>query len=78
MDLSEFQGYGIYVLMKLYSIMFFFFLKNVDESCVYKKLDGENLSFLVLYVDDILLIRNDIGILSSIKVWLPSQFSLKI
>ena len=33
--------------------------------------------FLVLYVDDILLIRNDIIALQEIKVWLSSQFSMK-
>ena len=33
--------------------------------------------FLVLYVDDILLIGNDIGILSSVKVWLSTQFGIK-
>jgi hypothetical protein len=44
---------------------------------MYRKLDGKNVSFLVLYVDDILLIENDIGILSSIKVWLSSQFNMK-
>ena len=33
--------------------------------------------FLVLYVDNILLIRNDVGVMSSIKVWLSSQFDMK-
>ena len=33
--------------------------------------------FLVLYVDDILLIGNDIGVMSSVKVWLSSQFDMK-
>ena len=33
--------------------------------------------FLVLYVDDILLIENDVGVMSSIKVWLSSQFDMK-
>ena len=33
--------------------------------------------FLVLYVDDILLIGNDVGNLSSIKVWLSTQFNMK-
>ena len=48
-----------------------------DESCVYKKFDGSVVVFLVLYVDDILLIGNDVGILSSVKVWLSSQFDMK-
>ena len=48
-----------------------------DESCVYKKCDGSLVVFLVLYVDDILLIGNDVGVLSSVKVWLSSQFDMK-
>ena len=33
--------------------------------------------FLVLYVDDILLLENDIPTLQSMKLWLSSQFSMK-
>ena len=33
--------------------------------------------FLVLYVDDILLIENDVGVMSSVKVWLSSLFDMK-
>ena len=33
--------------------------------------------FLVLYVDDILLIENDVGALSSVKIWLSNQFDMK-
>ena len=32
--------------------------------------------FLVLYVDDILLIGNDVGVMSSVKIWLSSQFDM--
>ena len=35
-------------------------MKNEDEPCVYKKVSGSAIVFLVLYVDDILLIGNDI------------------
>ena len=34
-------------------------------------------SFLLLYVDDILLIRTDVAALSMIKVWLASTFDIK-
>ena len=44
---------------------------------MYKKCDGSMVVFLVLYVDDILLIGNDVGVLSSVKVWLSSQFDMK-
>ncbi|TYK06494.1 gag/pol protein [Cucumis melo var. makuwa] len=39
--------------------------KNVDEPCVYKRIIKSTVAFLVLYVDDILLIENDVvGIVS--------------
>ena len=34
------------------------------------------ITFLVLYVDDILLIGNDVGMLSSVKAWLSKNFSM--
>ena len=33
--------------------------------------------FLVLYVDNILFIENDVGVMSLVKIWLPSQFDMK-
>ena len=48
----------------------FDFIKKIDEPCVYKKVRGSMATFLVLYVDDILLIGNDIPMLQSVKVWL--------
>ena len=33
--------------------------------------------FLVLYVDDILLIGNDVGVISLANVWFSSQFDMK-
>ena len=35
------------------------------------------MTFIVLYVDDILLIGNDVGVLSSIRIWLSNQFDMK-
>ena len=43
------------------------FIKNEDEPCVYKKIIGSAITFVVLYVDDILLIGNDVGMLSLVK-----------
>src|SRR3954464_6810854 len=37
----------------------FGFIQNGEEACVYKKGNGSAISFLILYVDDILLIGND-------------------
>ena len=55
----------------------FGFVQNVEEFCVYKKLSGSSVAFLVLYVDDILLIGNDVKLLESVKEYLNSQFSMK-
>ena len=55
----------------------FGFEKNLDEPCVYKRHQDKIVMFLVLYVDDILLIRNDARVMSSIKIWLSSQFDMK-
>jgi hypothetical protein len=52
----------------------FSFIKNEDEPCVYKKASGSALVFLVLYVDDILLIRNDIPMLEAVKTSLKGVF----
>ena len=39
--------------------------------------NGNMVVFLILYVDNIILIENDIGTLSSVKVWLSAQFDMK-
>ena len=53
------------------------FEQNVDEPCVYKYIKEKKVVFLVLYVDDILLIRNDVETLSNVKKWLAKQFQMK-
>ncbi|KAM2342887.1 hypothetical protein ACFX1X_015231 [Malus domestica] len=55
----------------------FGFTQNEDDNCVYQKVVGEAVVFLVLYVDDILLFGNDTAILSSVKVWLSKTFHMK-
>ena len=49
-------------------IKIFDFIKNEEEPCVFKKVSGSTVVFLVLYVDDILLIGNDISMLTSVKI----------
>ena len=53
------------------------FEQNVDEPCVYKLIDNHKVVFLVLYVDDILLIGNDVEKLSNVKKWLAEKFQMK-
>ena len=55
----------------------FGFVQNKEESCIYKKVSGSSVSFLVLYVDDILLVGNDKNLLNSVKEYLNSKFSMK-
>ena len=53
------------------------FSQNLDEPCVYKKTNGSAVVFLVLYVDDILLIGKNVSVLQSVKFWLSKNFSMK-
>ncbi|KAI3744875.1 hypothetical protein L1987_57971 [Smallanthus sonchifolius] len=55
----------------------FGFVKNEDEPCVYKKESGSHVIFLILYVDDILLIGNHIPMLKDVKSWLGKCFAMK-
>ena len=53
------------------------FEQNIDKPCFYKPIIDKKVVFLVLYVDDILLIGNDVEVLSKVKGWLASQFQMK-
>jgi len=55
----------------------FGFIQNGEEACVYKKESGSSKAFLILYVDDILLIGNDIEFLNTIKESLKISFAMK-
>ena len=44
---------------------------------MYKRLQDKVVIFLVLYVNDILLVGYDIGVMSSVKIWLSSLFDVK-
>ncbi|KAA3483643.1 gag/pol protein [Gossypium australe] len=47
----------------------FGFHQNVDKPCVYKHLEDGNVVFPILYVDEIVLVGNDVWTLSSVKLW---------
>ncbi|KAJ9560437.1 hypothetical protein OSB04_005597 [Centaurea solstitialis] len=55
----------------------FGFAKSEFEPCVYTKFSGSIVTFLVLYVDDILLIGNNVPTLQSVKSWLSKCFQMK-
>ncbi|GJT47694.1 retrotransposon protein, putative, ty1-copia subclass, partial [Tanacetum coccineum] len=55
----------------------FGFTQNHDEPCVYRKASGSNVVFLILYVDDILIMGNNIPRLKEVKDYLGKCFSMK-
>nr|GEY67671.1 retrovirus-related Pol polyprotein from transposon TNT 1-94 [Tanacetum cinerariifolium] len=55
----------------------FGFIQNRDEPCVYQKDSGSNIIFLILYVDDILIMGNSIPMLQSVKTYLGKCFAMK-
>ena len=63
------QSWNIYFnkVIRTYS-----FIKNRKKSCIYKWANGSVIIFFILYMDDILLIKNDVPTLQRIKVWLLS------
>ena len=50
------------------------FIQTFGKAYIYKKVSGSSVAFLILYVDDILLIGNDIEILDSMKGYLNKIF----
>ncbi|GKA73526.1 retrotransposon protein, putative, ty1-copia subclass [Tanacetum coccineum] len=55
----------------------FSFNQNRDEPCVYMKTSGSYVTFLILYVDDILIMRNNIPMLQDVKSYLGRYFAIK-
>ncbi|GKC77547.1 retrotransposon protein, putative, ty1-copia subclass [Tanacetum coccineum] len=53
------------------------FTQNLDEPCVYKRASGSIIVFLILYVDDILLMGNNIPMLQDVKYCLEKCFAMK-
>nr|GEU28892.1 putative retrotransposon protein [Tanacetum cinerariifolium] len=55
----------------------FGFTQNSDEPCVYLKASGSYIAILILYVDDILLMGNNIPMLQDVKSYLGRSFAIK-
>src|SRR3954467_13345763 len=55
----------------------FGFIENEKEPCVFNKFSGSSIVFLILYVDDILLIGNDIPMLEAVKDSLKNSIAMK-
>nr|GEV33202.1 retrotransposon protein, putative, Ty1-copia subclass [Tanacetum cinerariifolium] len=55
----------------------FGFAQNLDEPCVHQKASESNVTFLILYVDDIIIMGNHITSLQSVKDYLGKYFAMK-
>ncbi|GJX69405.1 retrotransposon protein, putative, ty1-copia subclass [Tanacetum coccineum] len=55
----------------------FDFTQNPDKPCVYLKTSGSYVAILILYVDDILLMGNNILVLQDVKSYLGRSFAMK-
>ena len=75
MDWCKHLGVGIYALISWSKHISF--IQTCGKAYIYKKVSGSSVAFLILYVDDILLIGNDIEFLDSIKGYLNKSFSTK-
>ncbi|WVZ23370.1 hypothetical protein V8G54_001914 [Vigna mungo] len=53
------------------------FVENIVDRCIYIKVSRSKFVILVLYVDDILLAANDIGMLHDVKKFLSNNFKMK-
>ena len=75
--------YGLKQASRSWNIRFdevvksFGFIKSEQDSCVYKKFSGSSVSFLLLYVDDVLLVGNDVPMLQETKDSLERCFQMK-
>ena len=53
------------------------FVEIIVDRCIYIKISGSKFVILVLYVDDILLAANDMGMLHDVKKYLSKNFEMK-
>ena len=66
--------YGLKQASRAWNIKFdwaiksFGFDQNIDEPCMHKRRNGNAIALLVLYVDDILIIGDDVGMFLTINI----------
>ena len=58
-------------------ISLFGFEENAMNQCIYQKVSESKIYFLILYVDDILLVTNDKFMLYEVKQFLSKNFDMK-
>jgi hypothetical protein len=54
-----------------------FGFKENEDNCIYAQFRSEKFIFLILYVDDILLVSSDVSLLLETKRFLSSNFDMK-
>ena len=59
------------------TIVSFRFKGNIVDRCMYLKVSGSKVIFLILYIDDILLATNNLGLLHETKKFLSRNFEVK-
>ncbi|KAL1194917.1 Retrovirus-related Pol polyprotein from transposon TNT 1-94 [Cardamine amara subsp. amara] len=59
------------------TILSYGFVEVIVDRCIYMKVSGSKFAILVLYVDDILIDANDMGMLSDGKKYLSGNFEMK-
>jgi len=58
-------------------VVSFGFNENTVDWCIYLKVSESKVIFLILYIDDILLATNNLGLLHETKKFLSSNFEMK-
>jgi hypothetical protein len=53
------------------------FVRSRDDHCVYSKKVGNHFIYVVLYVDDMLLVGNNMDVIKEVKSQLSSKFYMK-
>ena len=53
------------------------FIDSLVDKCIYLKVNGSKVIFVVLYIYDILLASNDLGLLHETKRFLSQNFEMK-
>lgn len=59
------------------TIMVFRFKENIVDRCIYLKASENNVIVLFLYVDDIFLATNNLGLLYKTEKFLSNKFKMK-
>ena len=64
--------------LKFHEILITFgFKEKLVDQCIYLKISGSKICIIVLYVDDMFLFRNNMGMIHEIEQFLSKKFDVK-